>query len=119
MIDTGITIKLYEFEELSKEAKQRAIDEHRQFELEFMRAEDFISGEAEFDTEEQLQKTYEKQYDYYLENDEPIIENIKANEYLFFEDGELPEITTYCGKSPLSGETHLKLYGKNYLIKKV
>ena len=33
MIDTGITIKLYSFNELSDNAKIKAIEEHRKFYL--------------------------------------------------------------------------------------
>jgi hypothetical protein len=36
MINTGITIKLYELSELSPKAKQKAIEEHRNFELSIM-----------------------------------------------------------------------------------
>jgi mRNA-degrading endonuclease HigB of HigAB toxin-antitoxin module len=118
MIDTGITIKLYSFSELSEKAKRKAIEAHREFELSVMEPDDFISGIAEYDTPEELQKTYEAQYNYYLMNDEPIIENIEANDYLFFEDGELAHTITYCGKHPLAGETHLIFNGADYIIKK-
>jgi len=118
MIDTGITIKLYSFSELSEKAKRKAIEAHREFELSIMRPEDFISGIAEYDTPEKLQKTYEAQYDYYLMNDEPIIEIIEANDYLFFENGELAHTITYCGDHPLAGETHFIFKGANYIIKK-
>ena len=118
MIDTGITIKLYSFSELSEKAKRKAIEDHREFELSIMRPEDFITGIAEYDTSEELQKTYEAEYDYYLMNDEPIIEIIEANDYLFFENGELAHTITYCGNHPLAEETHLIFKGVDYVIKK-
>ena len=118
MIDTGITIKLYSFSELNEKAKRKAIEAHREFELSIMTPDDFISGIAEYDTPKELQKTYKAQYDYYLMNDEPIIEIIEANDYLFFENGELAHTVTYCGEHPLSGETHFIFKGTDYLIKK-
>lgn len=82
-------IYVYKFEELEKYAKNKAIEEHRQFLLSIMTPNDFISGCAEYDTAEELQKTYEAEYEYYLENDEPIIESIECNEYNFTSDGEI------------------------------
>ena len=118
MIDTGITIKLYPFAELSDKAKEKAIEQHRQFELEIMQPKDFISGDPQYDTPEELQKAYEAEFKYYEENDEPIIENIEANEYLFFASGELAKTVQYCGNSLLKGETHFKFDGVDYLIQK-
>ena len=118
MIDTGITIKLYSFSELDEKAKRRAIEAHREFELSLMTPNDFITGIAEYDTPEELQKTYKAQYDYYLMNDEPIIEAIEANDYLFFENGKLAPTVHYCGAHPLSGEIHFIFNGVDYIIKK-
>ena len=117
MIDTGITIKLYSFSELSEKAKRKAIEDHREFELSIMYPDDFKTGIAEHDTPEELQKAYEAQYDYYLMNDEPIIEIIEANDYLFFENGELAHTVRYCGEHPRSGETHFIFNGVDYIIK--
>lgn len=116
MIDTNISIKLYSFSELSEKAKEKAIADHREFELSVMQPDDFISGEAEYDTPAELQKTYEAEYDYYLMNDEPIIENIETNEYLFFENGELAHTVHYCGGHLLAGETHFIFNGIDYCI---
>jgi len=118
MIDTGITIKLYSFSELNEKAKRKAIEAHREFMLSIMAPDDFITGIAEYDTPEELQKTYEAQYDYYLMNDEPIIENIEANDYLFFANGEIAHTVRYCGAHPLSGETHFIFNGTDYIIKR-
>ncbi len=118
MIDTGITIKLYSLSELGDKAKRKAIEAHREFELSIMKPDDFISGVAEYDTPEELQKTYEAVYVYYLMNDKPIIENIEANNYLFFENGKLAPTVHYCGVHPLAGETHFIFNGTAHIIKK-
>ena len=81
------TVNLYTFDELSKTAQNKAIAEHRDFCLSIMSPNDFISGDAEHDTPEELQKTYDAEYDYYSMNDEPIIESLQINEYDFFQDG--------------------------------
>lgn len=116
MINTNITIKLYELDELGEKARARAIDEHRNFMLETMYPEDFKSGDPQYDTPEELEKAYNAEYDYISMNDEPVIESIECNEYLFFEDGELAHVTHYCGKHPLSGQTWLKYHGSEYRI---
>ncbi len=116
MIDTGITIKLYTLAELSPAARENAIEAHRRFELSIMKPDDFISGDPEHDTIQSLQNTYEKEYDYVSMNDEPVIESIEANEYLFFEDGTMANVTHYCGGHPLAGQTHFKLYGVDHDI---
>lgn len=118
MIDTGITIKLYSFSELSEKAKRKAVEDHREFMLSLMAPDDFITGIPEYDTPEELQKTYEAEYDYYATNDAPIIEDIEANDYLFFENGDLAHTITYCGNHPLAGETHFIFNGADYIIKK-
>ena len=111
-----IELNLYTINELDEKAKARAIEDHRQFELSIMQPEDFISGETEYDTPEELQKTYEAEYEYYLNNDEPIIENIEANEYLFFMNGELASVTQYCGKHHKAGKTEMEFHGVTYDI---
>ena len=116
MIDTGITIKLFSLSELSEKARNKAIEEHRNFMLSTMSPEDFISGDPEYDTPEELQKTYDAHFNYCAENDEPTIESIEANGYLFFENGELAQTVRYCGNHPLAGETHLIFNGIDYCI---
>ena len=115
MFNTGIEIRLYNVNELNENARKKAIEEHRQFELSIMQPKDFICGDAEYDTEEKLQEQYESEYDYYLMNDEPIIENIEANDYLFFENGEIAPITTYI-KDNKAYKIELKLNGIVYDI---
>ena len=69
--------------------------------------------DPERDTPESM---YNEEYDYILMNDEGVIDSIEANEYLFFENGEIANVTYYCGKHPLAGETHLKMAGHDYKI---
>jgi len=116
MKTVNVKINLYSFNELSEEAKQKAIEEHRNFELSSMQPNDFISGDPEYDTEEEIQKTFDAEYKYYEMNDEPIIENIEANDYLFFENGELASCVTYCGDSPKAGTTEFKFMNETYSI---
>lgn len=109
MIDTGITIKLYSLNELSEKAKQKAIEDHRIFYLENL---DYsLYEEMAKETGKSANAIYETEYEYYLMNNEPIIENIEANEYMFFENGELAHTVHYCGKHPLAGHVHFIQYG--------
>ena len=106
-------ICIYQFKELCLSAREKAIEEHRQFLLEVMDKEDFISGEEEHDTEEELQKVYESEFEYYEENDEPIIESIEINEYYFYEDGKIANVTSVYKDGKIV-ENILKHNGKEY-----
>ena len=113
-----LTIGLYNFDELSENAKNRAIYEHRAFLLETMLIDDFISGDEEYDTPEKLEELYNAEYEYYEANDEPIIENIEINDYLFYEDGELANACTYIENHPdknKAGKTIVKYKGVEYI----
>lgn len=116
MKTVAVKIELFKLSELSEKARQKAIEKHRHFELSTMSISDFISGEIELDTPEQLQKQYKAEYDYYNENDEPIIENIESNEYLFFNDGKLAKTISYCGKHPKSGTIEFEFMGDIYQV---
>lgn len=111
-------IHLYTLDELSEEARDNAIEEHRRFLLDTMTPADFISGDPEYDTPAQLEEAYNSEYDYYLTEDDPIIESIECNEYMFFEDGDIAPVVTYCNGHPTHpGETWLMNYhGHNYRI---
>lgn len=82
-------INLYQIQELDERAKRKAIEEHRTFLLSILCRDDFISGDPEHDTEEELEKTLAAEYNYIMFNDEPIMESIEANEYLFDKNGEI------------------------------
>lgn len=86
-----IRIKLYQINELTTAAKNKAIAEHR----EFMR---------------ELDGRYS--------STKEVLENIEINEYYFFEDGELAHCTTYTGGHEKSGTTEFHFHGKNYNITK-
>lgn len=101
----NVTIQLYSFNELSQQAKEKAIMEHRMF-LESMP----VSVENE---EGELVDEYE-QYD----DDAAVIDNIEANEYLFFQDGSLAHCTTYTGKHEKAGITEFHFHGITYDITK-
>lgn len=107
-------VNIYNFNELCKSAREIAIEEHRMFLLERMDKDDFISGDEEFDTEEKLQEAYNCEYDYYLENDEPIIESIEINEYYFYEDGSMANVVEYCGNHEKAGISEFTHKGKVY-----
>lgn len=109
-----ISVYLYAFNELSVTAKTRAVNDHRAFLLSVMSPDDFISGDPDYDTPEKLQETFESEYEYYLNNDEPIIESIEINEYLFYENGELAHACTYkAGEN--RGKTIVKIEGVDYI----
>ena len=91
----NVTIQLFNFNELSERAQKRAIDDHRNFLLSVMQPNDFVSGCTEYDTPEQLQEQYEQEYEYYLFNDDPIVESIECNDYMFFANGELANTVHY------------------------
>lgn len=106
MINVNIKIGLYSLNELSENARNRAIEEHRQFLLDMMIPEDFISGDPDYDTQEQLSAAYDAEYLYILENDEYVIESIDINDYMFFSSGELANVTHYTAGEH-AGETWL------------
>lgn len=112
------TINLYEFHELNETAKRTAIEDHRNFMLSTMEADDFISGDPEYDTPEKLEETYNSEYEYINENDEPVIESIEANEYLFFYDGTFARVfwdayTEKFSTIKIGGEMY-KIFEKRY-----
>lgn len=95
-------INIYSFNELSNEAKQKAIYEHGVF-------LDSFPIEYENEDGEMINEYIE-----HTEND--IIESIEANEYLFFKDGTMCSCVTYCGTHPKIGITELKLHGEVYTL---
>ena len=100
-----VEIELFYFHELNKEAQIKAIEDHRQFLLDTIDSNDY-------ETEEDL----DMQYAYYTNEDEPIIESIVLNEYLFYESGELAHTVHYCGSHPRAGVTEFLLNGKGYVV---
>ena len=116
MKTVSINFNLYELHELEEGARWNAIESHRRFLLDVMRPEDFISGYPEYDNPEQLQEAYDSEYAYYENCDDPIIESIESNEYLFFEDGKLAPIVHYVGGTK-NGQSFFKTRsGKEFRI---
>ena len=96
------TIKLYEFSELSDAAKERAVEKHKDF---------LDSLPLELENEAGELKEY-----YYEYPEEEVIENIEANEYIFFADGKLANCVTYIGKHPKAGITEFTFKGETIEI---
>ncbi len=84
MVNLNVNIQLYSFDELSDQAKKTAIEEHREFMLD-------VAHYNLFEDEDDFIFYYES----LLTNDSLIIENIKCNDYLFFKDGSLANVTCY------------------------
>lgn len=109
-------IALYTINELTPEARQRAISEHRDF-LISMERPDYIDGIEDWNNPEKMEM-YEEQI-YYLENeDEPILESMEINDYLFFYDGQLANTTTYVSGEK-AGTTDIFIYGKRLPVEEV
>jgi hypothetical protein len=98
-----ISINIYSFNELTEAAKENAINQHADF-------MDLVG----FDYEDE---NGNMQMDYSRPNDAEVIENIEANEYLFFLDGELASITQYAGNHPMAGTSEFKLHSQIYRFK--
>ena len=82
MKEVQIKIKLYSYNELSEEAKEKAFNEQFNFLC-------YIA--KEYETEKDIYNSVE--------------ESIRINEYLYFEDGEMAHIVTHVGdheKAPLT-----------------
>ena len=110
MKNVTITFNLYDFDELSDKAKQKAIEEHRQFLLNVTTVEDFVGcGDPEYgDTPESM---YEEEIEAILNDDTFVSESINANEYLFFESGELANTQYYVGNQPKEIKRKLTFHG--------
>lgn len=113
----NLPITLYTLDELTEQARTFAIEEHREFLLSIMTPSDFISGDPEFDTPEELQKAYESEYNYTLENDDTVVESIETNEYQFYSDGAIAHILyKFPDGTASSRETWLKQNGQEFRI---
>lgn len=82
-----VKINLYRIDELDPMERQLAIWSCRSSMLDSLSPEDFISGDPEFDTPEELGFQYDMEREYILTEDEPVLEYIEANNMLFFYDG--------------------------------
>lgn len=98
-----VTINLYDFNELAEDARQRAIQDHREF-LESLPME--CENEAG-----ELERYYELNY-----SDAEIIEGIEANEYIYFHNGQMASCVTYTGKHEKTGITEFNFKGETYTL---
>lgn len=85
------TINLYEFRELSDEAKRKAIDDEIEFLID-------VVNSTYFDTEEEYQAELAD-----VQRDEEAIHCIELNDYLFFENGEMAEV--FNNELTIEGQT--------------
>lgn len=97
-----LKINLFQFQELSDEAKQEAIEEH----FHFLNS---LGMEVENESGQLITEEYEP-------SESEVIENIEINEYFFYENGELASTIKYTGKHPLSGSTVYQHKGQKVFI---
>lgn len=95
-----VSINLYSFSELNDNAKNRAIDEHRDFMQSFPDQCENEFGELVFEYA-----------DYTVAE---VIENIELNEYLYFANGILADTVQYVGDHPKVGTSELNFFGEIY-----
>ena len=100
-----VTIKIYTIRELSQKSRSFAVSDHRDFMLSVYRDDDW---------DESIGMTYSK-YEKTLRNKD-LIENIEANEYLFFANGELANATLYCGNHLRAGDNVFTFMGEEILL---
>jgi len=95
-----VQISLYSLSELSHEAKQKAIFDHKCFLDEL--PEEYENEEGEL-VEEIVNH-----------DEDETIASIEANDYLFYANGELAHCVTYTGNHPKSGKTEFRIEGSVY-----
>ena len=111
MKEINIKIKLYNYEELNPESKERAFQEHYDF---------LATIPYDYETEDQEGNIIQKKE--YIENweeeqiKEYVEESININDYMFFESGEMAPIIQYLGNHPKAGTKELKIYNTIYII---
>lgn len=96
-----LKINLYEFKELSEEAKERAISEH----YDFLRSESFEAQDENGNVSDDEGPT-----------EEEVQESIEENEYFFYENGKLAHTVKYTGGHPLTGLMVFKSKGQKVFI---
>ena len=105
MRKVNVEITLYNFEELDFFSKERALADHRQFMIETL-------SESDFD----FPGDYDSSIAEIEINNEYVIENIQANEYWYFMDGDIAPTVKYTGKHAKKGITEFMFYGNTYQI---
>lgn len=100
MKTVNVNIELFELRELKSKAREYAIREHRAFLLDTLQVDD----------------NYQEDYNLIEQDDEYVIDSIEINEYLFYDNGDLADVTTYVGKHEKTGTSELTLFGKVYQL---
>ena len=95
-------IKLYEYNELKDEAKERAFNNHKEF-------LDSCEVECENKTGELIKENIDHEKD-------DVEESIRINEYLFFQDGEMAHILHFTGTHEKAGITEFYFNGETYIL---
>ena len=101
-----VKINLYSFNELETAAKEKAISEHKSF---------LDSLLIDFDDEDENGE-YISKSEYFDHEENDVIENILANDYIFFQNGDLAETVSYIGTHPKTGKTEFKFKGETFSI---
>ena len=83
------------YNELEGEGKEKAMNEH----FEFLNEVGDLEGGCTF-----------------KEKVEIVMESLKINDYLFFKNGDMADITHYTGKHKKSGTTELKFNNEVYIL---
>ena len=95
-------INLYSYEELKEEAKEKAFNEHKDF---------LDSLKEEYENEEGILISE------YIDHDkEEVEDSLIINDYLFFENGQMANITHFTGKHKKAGTTEFYFNGKTYVL---
>lgn len=115
MID--ITIHVYTFAELDEKAKRNAIEEHRSFLLDVL-IPDYIDGVTDWNDPEKMD-IYNQEYEHIQDHDDPVIESIESNEYLFYRNGDFCNAVTYTERHPRAGQTDITIHGETFTISEV
>ena len=100
-------INLYSYDELDEGAKEKAFNEHEEFLRETPQTYEDDEGNEKYDN---MNKWTQEDIREYVED------SIKINEYLFFENGEMANITHFTGKHEKTGTTEFYFCGKTYIL---
>jgi hypothetical protein len=104
-------IKLYEYDELGKEGKEKAFNDHKYF---------LECNPEEYETEDEqgnIIKKYDNMEEWTDEEIKDYVEDsININEYLFFESGKMAHITHFTGDHEKTGTTEFYFNGQTYIL---
>ena len=106
-----IEINLYSYDELNEEAKNKAFNEHKYF------LECNPQTYEDEDEDGNIITKYDNMDEWTQEDIKEYVEDsININKYLYFENGEMANITHFTGKHEKAGTTEFYFLGKTYLI---